>query len=94
MLECGEHWFPSITFAMQTQAENVHIGPIPYLGDFGDDRYLWCESAHTNSGTVRHYSNLAGAYSIVLAVSYAFVTDSLARVVAYINANASFSNRR
>ncbi|GKZ26572.1 hypothetical protein AbraIFM66951_002630 [Aspergillus brasiliensis] len=92
MLECGEHWFPSMTFPMQAQVENFHLGPFPYMGNPGDKRYLWWEGADANTGTVGHYSNLAGAYSFVAAVGYSFVSDPLAQVVASIGADASFED--
>ncbi|KAF3040451.1 hypothetical protein E8E12_002097 [Didymella heteroderae] len=90
MLECGEHQYPSMTFAMQAQTENFHLGPFPYMGDVGDDRYLWWEGALANTGTMGHYSNLAGAYSFVPAIGHGFVVDPLAQVVASTSANASF----
>ncbi|KAF2621870.1 aliphatic nitrilase [Macroventuria anomochaeta] len=90
MLECGEHWYPSMTFAMQAQTENFHLGAFPYMGDVGDDKYLWWEGAQANTGAVGLYSNLAGAYSFVSAIGHSFVVDPLAQVVASISANASF----
>ncbi|KAJ5088462.1 aliphatic nitrilase [Penicillium angulare] len=90
MLECGEHWYPSMTFPMQAQTENFHLGPFPYMGNPGDSRYLWWEGAEANTGAVGVYSNLAGAYSFVAAVGYSFVSSPLAQVVASISADASF----
>ena len=89
-LECGEHQYPSMTFAMQAQAENFHLGPFPYMGDVGDDRYLWWEGALANTGTMGHYANLGGSYSFTAAVGYSFVVDPLAQIVATISANTSF----
>jgi nitrilase len=89
-LECGEHQYPSMTFAMQAQAENFHLGPFPYMGDVGDDNYLWWEGALANTGTMGHYANLGGSYSFTAAVGYSFVVDPLAQIVASISANTSF----
>ncbi|KAL4904310.1 hypothetical protein BDW74DRAFT_178895 [Aspergillus multicolor] len=93
LLECGEHSYPSMTFPMQAQAENFHIGPFPYMGDRGDNRYLWWEGAEANTGAVSHYSNIAGAWSFVAAVGYSFVTSPFAQVVADISAETSFEER-
>ncbi|PYI11620.1 aliphatic nitrilase [Aspergillus sclerotiicarbonarius CBS 121057] len=92
MLECGEHWYPSMTFPMQAQVENFHIGPFPYMGDPGDENYLWWEGAEANRGAVGLYSNLAGAYSFVAAVGYSFVSSPLAQVVTHTSAKASFDD--
>ncbi|KAF7131328.1 hypothetical protein CNMCM5793_004442 [Aspergillus hiratsukae] len=92
MLECGEHQYPSMTFPMLAQAENFHLGPFPYMGDAGDDNYLWWEGAEANTGTMGHYSNLAGVYSFTPAVGYAFVSSPLSQVVASISAKASFED--
>lgn len=92
MLECGEHWYPSMTFPMQAQVENFHLGPFPYMSDQGDDNYLWWEGAEANSGAVGVYSNLAGAYSFVAAVGHSFVSSPLAQVVASISAKESFED--
>lgn len=62
------------------------------MGDRGDDNYLWWEGAEANTGTIGHYSNLAGAYSFVAAVGYTFVSSPLSQVVASISAKASFDD--
>jgi nitrilase len=92
MLECGEHWYPSMTFLMQAQVENFNLGPFPYMGNPGDDDYLWWEGGEANTGSVGHYSNLAGAYSFVAAVGYSFVSSPLSQVIASISAEASFED--
>ena len=74
-LECGEHQYPSMTFYMQAQAENFHLGPFSYMGDVGDDQYFWWEGALANTGTMGHSANLGGSYSFTAAVGYSFAVD-------------------
>lgn len=67
-VECGEHWsYPSMTFPMQAQVENFHLGPFPYMGDPGGETYLWWEGTEANTGALGVYSDLAGVYSFVAA---------------------------
>ncbi|PLB52510.1 aliphatic nitrilase [Aspergillus steynii IBT 23096] len=90
MLECGEHVYPSMTFPMQAQVENFHLGPFPYLGDPKDERYLWWEGAESNIAAGSHYAVLSGAYSFFPAVGFAFVSSPFGQVVNSISANVSF----
>ncbi|KAK1487221.1 hypothetical protein CCUS01_03565 [Colletotrichum cuscutae] len=90
MLECGEHMYPSMTFNMYVQRENVHFAPFPYLAGVGDETSLWWENQWVNTGTLSVYSVLSGAYSFVAAIGATFVIDPFGSRVAHVNANGSF----
>ncbi|KAF7547351.1 hypothetical protein G7Z17_g7787 [Cylindrodendrum hubeiense] len=91
LLECGEHWYPSMTFPLQAQAENFHIAPFPYMLEPANKEAAWWEGAFANIGTLGHYSNLAGATSFVTAVGVAFVVSPLAQLEAYISDTVDFT---
>ncbi|KAK1511246.1 uncharacterized protein CCOS01_15008 [Colletotrichum costaricense] len=84
------HMYPSMTFNMYVQRENVHFAPFPYLAGVGDETSLWWENEWVNTGTLSVYSVLSGAYSFVAAIGATFVIDPFGSRVAHVNANASF----
>lgn len=81
-----------MTFPLQAQMENFHLGPFPYMLDPGNTEAAWWEDAFANMGTMGHYANLAGAYTFTTAVGVAFVMSPLAQVEAYMNATADFES--
>ncbi|KAK9240651.1 hypothetical protein V1525DRAFT_177933 [Lipomyces kononenkoae] len=36
MVECGEHFYPAMTFTMASQRPRLHIGAFPYVTDYND----------------------------------------------------------
>ncbi|KAM0335814.1 hypothetical protein ACHAQA_000864 [Verticillium albo-atrum] len=90
MLECGEHFYPSMTFNMHVQNEHVHLAPFPYLAGRGDNTSLWWENEWINTGAVGTYSVLGGTYAFTAAVGAAFVTDPMGSRVAHVEADADF----
>ncbi|KAJ0415659.1 carbon-nitrogen hydrolase [Aspergillus carlsbadensis] len=93
MLECGEHWYPSMTFPMQAQREQLHIGCWPYALDPEDK----ADNVWFNSHIVRHatslYALLSGAYVLMPCVRHAFILDPLCNIVAEMRADVSFEEQ-
>ncbi|CAG8165341.1 unnamed protein product [Penicillium salamii] len=90
MLECGEHSYPSLTFIMQAQMENIHIGPFPYLADYGDPEAAGWEGATVEVAASRHYAFMTGSYELMPAVGFAAAFEPSGNMIAQINASVSF----
>jgi len=45
-----------MTFNMQVQLENLHIGSFPYMPDYKDDNAMYWESLEVNGGAARTYA--------------------------------------
>ncbi|KAJ5650706.1 uncharacterized protein N7484_004429 [Penicillium longicatenatum] len=72
MLECWEHFHPTMTFPMLAQLENIHIAAFPYAYDFGIDPLAW-ESAEVGVSAARWYSTNMGGTVIMPAVGTAVI---------------------
>ncbi|KAF7526684.1 hypothetical protein G7054_g10688 [Neopestalotiopsis clavispora] len=72
LLECWEHFHPTMTFAMQAQMENIHVAAFPYAPDFGTDPAAW-ESAEVGVAAARVYAVNSGAYVIMPMVGTAAI---------------------
>lgn len=90
-LSLRRHYYPSMTFNMHVQAEQIHLSPFPYLADRDDKTSLWWENEWVNTGTMGTYSVLGGTYSFTAAVGVSFVTDPLGNRVAYTEAGEDFN---
>ncbi|KAJ5574268.1 uncharacterized protein N7459_008695 [Penicillium hispanicum] len=60
MLSCGEHTAPEVTFLMQAQTEDIHIGSWPLVPDFGNASLTY-ESAEEITALGRVYATLGNA---------------------------------
>ncbi|OOF89998.1 hypothetical protein ASPCADRAFT_511157 [Aspergillus carbonarius ITEM 5010] len=72
MLECWEHFHPTMTFPMLAQLENIHIGAFPYAYDLGADPLAW-ESADVGLSAARWYATNMGGTVIMPAVGTAAI---------------------
>ncbi|KAK6200844.1 hypothetical protein LQW54_009427 [Pestalotiopsis sp. IQ-011] len=88
VLECWEHFHPTMTFVMQAQAENIHVAAFPYAPDFGVDPAAW-ESAEVGAAAARAYSVNSGAYVIMPAVGTASIFGNDGSTLSIINATDS-----
>ncbi|KAL5047415.1 carbon-nitrogen hydrolase [Aspergillus fruticulosus] len=91
MLECWEHFHPSMTFPMQAQAETIHIGAFPYMPDYGAAGSESWEAANVNMAAAPVYATNSGAYTFIPIVgrTAAFYPSGLK--MAHISADASFT---
>lgn len=89
LLECWEHFHPSMTFPMWSQTEDVHFASFPYMPDENDSEALWWESAEVNHAAARTYAVNSGAISIVPAVGRAVVYNGNGVLLAEMNASES-----
>ncbi|PYI02288.1 aliphatic nitrilase [Aspergillus sclerotiicarbonarius CBS 121057] len=71
MLSCGEHTSPEVTFLMQAQTEDIHLGSWPLTPDFGNETLTY-ESAEVITSLGRVYAILGD--SIVVQASIGTAT--------------------
>ncbi|CAG8113873.1 unnamed protein product [Penicillium olsonii] len=71
LLECWEHFHPSMTFPLQAQAEAIHIASWPYTPDYNEPAALAFESAEINMAAASVYAVNSGAYTLVATVGRA-----------------------
>ncbi|KAJ5908530.1 hypothetical protein N7495_001212 [Penicillium taxi] len=76
MLECWEHFHPSMTFPMQAQLEDIHIGAFPYLSDLQavDNKtdLSVVDSTSVNIASLRVYSATSQVHSVSAAINGEF----------------------
>ncbi|KAM6507136.1 hypothetical protein FALCPG4_018520 [Fusarium falciforme] len=90
MLQCGEHWYPSMTFPMQAQREQLHIGCWPYALDPEDKSDAVWFNAHIVRHGISLYALLSGAFVLIPCVGHAFILDPLCNFVAEIRNEADY----
>ncbi|RMZ75254.1 hypothetical protein DV738_g5568, partial [Chaetothyriales sp. CBS 135597] len=91
MLECAEHWYPSMTFPMALQRPKLHIGNWPYTLDDGDEtESFWFGSGISSAGT-SSYALLSGAYVLIPSVGHPYILSPYTQIVAEVNASVSFT---
>ncbi|PYH92067.1 carbon-nitrogen hydrolase [Aspergillus ellipticus CBS 707.79] len=90
MLECAEHWYPSMTFPLAAQRPKLHIGNFPYVLDDCDDSEAWSFHAGLTKAATGSYAFLSGAYVLMPAVGYAFIMDNITNIVVDISASVDF----
>ncbi|KAL3421938.1 hypothetical protein PVAG01_06094 [Phlyctema vagabunda] len=73
VLECWEHFHPSMTFIMQAQLENLHIAAAPYTPDLKDPDAEYWETLEVNSAAIRTYAVNSGAVTLWAGVGYSAV---------------------
>ncbi|KAJ5113611.1 hypothetical protein N7456_002145 [Penicillium angulare] len=93
MLSCGEHTAPEVTFIMQSQTEDIHIGSWPLVPDFGNASLTY-ESAEVITSLGRVYAILGNAVVLQAAIGTATIFPAGSSAVwSQITANASFSDQ-
>ncbi|KAL1851672.1 hypothetical protein Daus18300_012481 [Diaporthe australafricana] len=76
ILECWEHFHPSMTFRMQAQAETLHIAAWPYTPDAADATAAYWESLEVNLAAARTYAVNSGAPLVFASVGNARFLDA------------------
>ncbi|GAA6041352.1 hypothetical protein JCM8097_007679 [Rhodosporidiobolus ruineniae] len=92
MVECWEHFHPSMTFPIQIQTPDLHIGPFPYQPYRNDTKARYWEVADTNWGAVRTFSISTGAATISTAVGGAMILSSTGEILAEVDGETDFSS--
>ncbi|PWY69969.1 aliphatic nitrilase [Aspergillus eucalypticola CBS 122712] len=82
MLQCGEHFYPSMNFVMAAQRPKLHIGAWPFALNFDDDTYSIFYNATLVTRGAGSYALNSGAYVLMPSVGYCFIYDALMRIVA------------
>ncbi|THX17460.1 aliphatic nitrilase-like protein [Aureobasidium pullulans] len=90
LLECWEHFHPTMTFNMQVQREDVHIAAFPYMPDYNESQALYWESVKVNEAAARTYAVNSGAYTLFASVGYSSIMDGTGVTVAKIEASVPF----
>ncbi|KAK9852423.1 aliphatic nitrilase [Penicillium brevicompactum] len=91
MLSCGEHTAPEVTFIMQSQTEDIHIGSWPLVPDFGNASLTY-ESAEVITALGRVYAILGDAVALQAGIGTATIFPAGSSAVwSQVTANASFN---
>ncbi|ODM14503.1 hypothetical protein SI65_10125 [Aspergillus cristatus] len=92
ILECWEHFHPSMTFNVQAQAETLHIASFPYTPDYGDpDAEDW-QSAEVNIAAARTYAvNTQAPLAFASVGNVRFITSG-GLDINVVDASESFEN--
>lgn len=93
LLECWEHFHPSMTFPMQAQLEDIHIASWPYTPDLNDSSALYWESLEVNGAAARLYAVNSGAVLLMASVGYSAVLNSEGIVETEILASAPYDQQ-
>ncbi|RDW78005.1 hypothetical protein BP5796_05857 [Coleophoma crateriformis] len=91
LLECWEHYHPTMTFPMQAQLENLHIGSWPYQPDYNTSEALYWEAAENNMAASTIYAINGGATTLFTAIGYSAVISSTGERLAEEKATTSMS---
>ncbi|KAI9039608.1 uncharacterized protein KD926_009333 [Aspergillus affinis] len=92
MLECWEHFHPTMYFPMLAQQENIHIAAFPYASDLGVDPLAW-EDSNIDVSAARWYSTNMGGTVVMPAVGSAAIFVDGGRTANITNATANPSWR-
>lgn len=93
LLECWEHFHPSMTFPQQAQLEDVHVAAFPYMPSANDPDALSWESLEVNSAAARLYAVNAGAVTLFAAVGYSAVYAADGTEVASVEADVDWDEQ-
>ncbi|ROW03881.1 hypothetical protein VPNG_07233 [Cytospora leucostoma] len=85
LLECWEHFHPTMTFVMQAQLENIHIAAFPYAADPDKATENW-ELAELSIAAARYYSVNINNWVVMPQVGTAAIFYQ-GRTIAYANAS-------
>ncbi|GMM27548.1 Nit1 protein [Martiniozyma asiatica (nom. inval.)] len=89
ILECWEHFHPTMTFPMWSQTEDLHIASFPYIPDEDDASAFWWETAENNLAAARLYAINSGALTVVASVGKAVAFSAEGAVLAEMDASVS-----
>ncbi|OJI84032.1 hypothetical protein ASPTUDRAFT_201383 [Aspergillus tubingensis CBS 134.48] len=90
MLQCGEHFYPSMNFVMAAQRPKLHIGAWPFALNFDDDTDSIFYNASLVTRGAGSYALNSGAYVLMPSVGYCFIYDPLMRIVAAMDNNVDY----
>ncbi|KAK4496774.1 hypothetical protein PRZ48_012757 [Zasmidium cellare] len=90
LLECYEHFWPSMTIPMQAQLENIHLFEFPYLVDDNVEGANWWEVTAVNQGAEAHYAVLSGAYVFHPGIGAVWVMNPNGTVAASVSSEVDF----
>ncbi|RMD45043.1 hypothetical protein DV735_g97, partial [Chaetothyriales sp. CBS 134920] len=93
MLECAEHWYPSMTYPIALQRPKLHIGNWPYTLDDGDTTESFWFGAGISKAGASSYALLSGAYVLIPSVGHPYILNPYTQVVAELNASVSFTEQ-
>ncbi|KAK0640471.1 Nitrilase [Lasiodiplodia hormozganensis] len=93
LLECWEHFHPSMTFPQQAQLEDVHVAAFPYMPSANDPRALSWESLEVNAAAARLYAVNSGAVTLFAAVGYSAVYAADGTEVASVEADVDWDEQ-
>ncbi|KAK6811812.1 hypothetical protein RU639_012463 [Aspergillus parasiticus] len=92
MLECWEHFHPTMYFPMLAQLENIHIAAFPFAADLGVDPLAW-EDGEESLAAARWYSANMGGTVLMPAVGSAAIYVNGGKTANITNATANPSWR-
>lgn len=87
------HYHPTMTFPMQAQLENLHIGSWPYQSDYNDTDALFFERAEANMAASIVFAINSGATTLFTAIGYAAAVSSAGDIVAEEKAATSMTEQ-
>ncbi|GAA5879229.1 hypothetical protein JCM8547_003938 [Rhodosporidiobolus lusitaniae] len=90
MLECWEHFHPAMTFPIQVQTPDLHIGPFPYNPQINDTTAQWWEDVEVNFAATRVFAVNSGAVTLTAGVGGAVIFSGQGAKLAEGEANDSF----
>lgn len=93
LLECWEHFHPSMTFNMQAQAENIHVATYPYNPDYNDSNALYWETLEVNGAATRLYAVNSGAIALMTSIGYSAVLSGEGLVTAEVKASVPYDEQ-
>lgn len=93
LLECWEHFHPSMTFNMQAQAENIHVAAYPYNPDYNDSNALYWETLEVNGAATRLYAVNSGAITLMTSIGYSAVLSGEGLVTAEVKASVPYDEQ-
>ncbi|GAA5855209.1 hypothetical protein JCM8547_008986 [Rhodosporidiobolus lusitaniae] len=92
LLECWEHFHPAMTFPIQAQSPDLHIGPFPYNPQINDTSALWFEDVEVNLAAARVFAINSGAVTITPGVGGAAIFAGTGSKLVEAQANDSFED--
>jgi nitrilase len=67
------HFHPSMTFNVQAQLEDIHIGAWPYTPNYNATGWAYWQTAEVNLAAARTYAVNSGAVSVVPSIGKAVI---------------------
>ncbi|KAH6687768.1 carbon-nitrogen hydrolase [Plectosphaerella plurivora] len=74
MLQCWEHLRPSMTFNIQAQMPNIHVGPWPYNENPGSDVENW-EDTQVAYSALNLMSIMTNAVTVTPSIGHGFINQ-------------------